>query len=185
MSCSLPPSLYTAPDFQPWERCETAFGVNRKGGGSPALSTGGTSCARMTFTWVSPIIWKHMNVWDHGDKLMINLFPLGTIMWVSHCLYNGPLLLQPGLVSCQAQWKNHTGNAPQLASRSLVLSFPGRYGAKGALSVIFIPGNNHEINWERPEKRVMKSNSTSSSTADLFMVHSFGSTLSSNIFRTK
>lgn len=81
--------------------------------------------------------------------------------------------------------KNHTGNAPQLVSGSLVLSFPGHYGAKGALSLIFIPGNNHEINWERPGKRVMNSNSTGSSTADLFIVHSFGSTLSSNIFRTK
>lgn len=38
-----------------------------------------------------------------------------------------------------------TGNAPQLDSGSLVLSFPGHYGAKGTLSPVFIPGNSHEI----------------------------------------
>lgn len=49
--------------------------------------------------------------------------------------------------------EKHTGNAPQLASGSLVLSFPGHYHAKGALSLILTAGKNHEINWERPGKR--------------------------------
>lgn len=156
--------------------------------GRAQLPPGGTSSARMPFTWVSLIIQKHMNVWGCGDKLMINLFPLGATMWVSQCLKNGLLLVQPGWYQARVSEEKHTGNAPQLASGSLVLSFPGHYSAKGALSLIFTSGNNHEINWERPRKSLnllMNSNLTCSSTAELFMAHSSGSILSSNIFRTK
>lgn len=66
--------------------------------------------------------------------------------------------IMPGLV------KKPIDNIPKLANVSLVLTFPGYYGAKGALSLICRPWSNHRLqagpsvssSWDKLGKAIEK-----------------------------